>query len=237
MLANSPKNDRLSTAEPCALYYFPEIPSAAKRETSTVSHTHFNSGPFKCNQKPVSHEEGRQDPEQIRCMIEEAFNKGMEQGRAESIGLQEEQVKNAVAAFEAGVQELYRVRQLDLESMESATVRLALAITKKIVGYETEHSQVIHHVVKQAMAKVNDSRQLVIKLNPKDLAAVQDRQHELLPNDDLGVVFRIEADDGIQCGGCVIETKLGDVDARIDSQLKIIEQLLVDQIPKPTNQG
>jgi flagellar assembly protein FliH len=176
------------------------------------------------------------DPEQIQCMIEEAFKKGLEQGRTEMKAAQEEQIKNAVAAFEASIQEMHRVRQQDIKCLESEIVRLALAITKKIIGHETEHRAVVQHVVEQALGKVNDTRQLVIKINPQDLNTIQDLQQDLMPTDDLKAVFRIEADEGIKRGGCVIETKLGDVDARIEKQLKIIEEHLLDQIPKFTIQ-
>jgi flagellar biosynthesis/type III secretory pathway protein FliH len=93
---------------------------------------------------------------------------------------------------------------------------------------------VIQHVVEQAIAKVNDTRQLVIRINPKDMDTIRALEQDLLPVDDLGTVFRIEADEGIKRGGCVIETKLGDIDARIDKQIKIIEERLIEQIPKPS---
>lgn len=234
MLANSPKNDSLSTAEPCALYYFPEIPNTANPASKKATPAKFTSGSFKGNDDQPPQDSKHQDSEQIQSLIEEALHKGVEQGRAEIKAAQEEKIKNAVAAFETGIQEMHRVRQKDIACMESEIVRLALAITKKIVGYETEHHAVIQHVVEQAIGKVNDTRQLIIRINPKDLDTVQALQQDLLPVDDLGTVFRIEADDGIQCGGCVIETKLGDIDARIDKQVKIIEERLIDQIPKPT---
>ena len=235
MLANSPKNDSLSTADACALYYFPEIPNtanAACENTSTPAR--FTSGSFEEHNDQSSQKSAPQDAEQIQSLIEEAFNKGVAQGRAEMKAAQEEQIKNAVAAFETGIQEMHRIRQQDIACMESEIVRLALAITKKIVGYETEHHAVIQHVVEQAIGKVNDTRQLVIRINPKDMDTIRALEQELLPVDDLGTVFRIEADEGIKRGGCVIETKLGDIDARIDKQIKIIEERLIEQIPKPS---
>jgi flagellar biosynthesis/type III secretory pathway protein FliH len=241
LLANSPKNDSLSTAEPCALYYFPEIPNTAKPASKPASPapTSFTSGSFEEQDDHLvqdGNQQDQQDPEQIQSLIEEAFNKGLEQGRAEMEAVHEEQIKNTVTAFETSIQEMHRVRQKDIGCMESEIVRLSLAIAKKIVGYETEHRTVIQHVVEQAIGKVNDTRQLVIKINPKDLDTVQAIEQDLLPADDLGTVFRIEADEGIKRGGCIIETKLGDIDARIDKQIKIIEERLIAQIPKPVVQ-
>jgi flagellar biosynthesis/type III secretory pathway protein FliH len=233
LLASPPKDSRLSTAEPCALYYFPEIPSGTKKDNEAASTTRcFTSGSFKGNDNRASQKTDGQTAEQVQSLIKEAFNKGLEQGRAEMIAGHHDNINNAVAALEASMHEMQRIRQRDVEYMEVETVRLAVAIAKKVIGNQTEHQAVIQHVVKQAMQKVNDTRHLVIKLNPKDLDAVHDLRQELMPADDFGTVFRIEADEGVQRGGCVIETKLGDVDARIDTQIKIIEELLVDQLPK-----
>jgi flagellar assembly protein FliH len=222
----------LTSAEPCALYYFPEIPSGTKRDNAAASPAKFTSGPFKGDDNRAPQEADHQNSEQVQSLIEEAFGKGLEQGRAEMIAAQKETVNNAVAALEASMHEMQRIRQHDVDHMEAETVRLALAIAKKVIGNQTEHQAVIQHVVRQAMEKVNDTRHLIIKLNPKDLDAVHDLRQDLMPADDFGTVFRMEADETIQRGGCVIETKLGDVDARIDKQIKIIEELLVDQLPK-----
>jgi len=121
--------------------------------------------------------------------------------------------------------------------METETVRLALAIAKKVIGHETEHGPVIQHVLKAAMKKVVDPRHLTIRLNPKDIDTVDGFKQELLLADDVGALLRLEADEMIQRGGCMIETKLGDLDARIDQQIKIIEDLLKDQLPKHSTKG
>lgn len=222
----------MPTAEPCALYYFPEIPCAANNKDKAAKPIRFTSGSFGGGDDQASQKSDPQDSQQIQSLIEEAFNNGLEQGRKETAAAHQERINNAVAAFETGINELHRIRQHDIHRLEAETVRLALAIAKKIVGRETEHKRLIQHVVKQAMEKVTDTRHLVIRLNPNDVETVQDLQQDLLPADDFGSGFRIEADEGIKRGGCVIETKLGDVDARIDRQIKIVEALLGDQLPK-----
>jgi flagellar biosynthesis/type III secretory pathway protein FliH len=55
--------------------------------------------------------------------------------------------------------------------------------------------------------------------------------------DDNHDGLRLEEDETILPGGCLIETQLGDVDARIDRQIKIIEEMLTDQLPKPVIDG
>ena len=178
-----------------------------------------------------------QEKEQIQQLAEAAFNKGRDQGRAETIAAQQEKVDHSAAALKRAVEEMARIRQQDVDRMETETVRLALAIAKKVIGHETEHGPVICHVLNAAMKKVVDPRHLTIRLNPKDIDTVEGFKQELLLTDDFGALLRLEADEMIQRGGCMIETKLGDLDARIDQQIKIIEDLLQDQLPKHSTKG
>jgi flagellar assembly protein FliH len=233
LLANSPKDSPLSSAESCALYYFPEIPSRQEKGCATPSTPgQFVSGALERCGDRSSLGAKTQDQVQIQQLVEEAFNKGMDQGRAETTAAFKEKVDKGAAALKIAVEEMARIRQQDVERMESETVRLALAIAKKVIGHETEHGPVISHVLKAAMNQVADSRHLTVRLNPKDIDTVNGFKQELLLADDFGSVLRLEADEMIQQGGCIIETKLGDLDARIDQQIKIIEELLNDQLPK-----
>jgi flagellar assembly protein FliH len=233
LLANVPKDNPLSSAEACALYYFPEIPCGGEKGSAgTSTRGHFVSGAHKHDGDGSSANGERKDSDPIRSRIEEAFNQGFDQGRAETIAAQQKKVDQALGALRAALDQMTRIRQRDIGCMETETVRLALAIAQKIIGHEIAYGSIIGHVVKAAMKKVSDPRHLTLRLNPKDVDAVNGLQRES-PADEFGSGWRVEADESIQRGGCMIETKLGDVDARIEQQIKIIAELLTDQLPKP----
>lgn len=237
MLASSSKDKPLTSAEACALYYFPEISSGAdKTGEDKPCPAKFVSGTFDCKDNGAPAAAELQDSAAVQALME-AFNKGLEQGRAEALAAQKEKVDHAAAALEAAVKALTDIRQGDIACMEKETVKLALAIAEKIIGHHAEHERAIAHVVKAAMEKVSDPRQLTLRLNPKDIETINDAKGELLPAEDFGAVLRIEADATIKQGGCIIETQLGDVDARIDRQIQSIAALLTAQLPKPARQG
>ncbi|WP_173179009.1 FliH/SctL family protein [Desulfosarcina ovata] len=237
-MADTPKNDSVSTNEPCALYYFPEIPSGnEKKHTSAHRPDHFVSGTPKPSGDIASLHSGAHEQPDIQAVIEEAFNNGLEQGRLESVTALRENVESTVSAFNTAVSEMGCSHKQNTQLMETETVRLALAIARKIIGYEIEHAPVIRHVVKMAMEKIADPRQLMIRLHPGDIETVESIKPNLVLIDDGNMNVRIQPDDTIQQGGCIIETQLGDVDARIDQQIKMIEALLIDQLPKPADES
>ena len=238
MLANSPKDNAPPPSESCALYYFPEIPGSQENggaEASTCGQ--FVGGAL--DQRNDRSALGGQpcEREQIQQLTEAAFQKGKDQGRAETIAAQQEKVDQGAAALKRAVEAIVRIRQQDVDRMETETVRLALAIAKKVIGYEAENGPGIHHALKAAMKKVVDPRHLTVKLNPQDIDAVNGFKQELLLADDFGAHLCFEADETIQRGGCMIETRLGDLDARIDQQIKIIEDLLQEQLPRHAAKG
>ena len=238
MLANPPKHSSLSSTESCALYYFPEIPCSNENSPAHAStRDRFINGTFECNDDRGAQNAQPQDPEQIQQLVEEAFNKGMEQGRAEVMADQQGQVDAAAQSLREALGEMVRIRQREVDQMETETVRLALAIAKKIIGYETGTGSVIGPVVQMAMQKVADPRRLTVRLNPRDIDTVKAFNGEWLPGDDVSSVLRLEPDETIGQGGCVVETNLGDVDARIDQQIRIIEDRLTEQLPKPQSEG
>ncbi|BBO73720.1 hypothetical protein DSCW_11370 [Desulfosarcina widdelii] len=237
-MADAPEDNRSSLSESCALYYFPEIPCGAEKERRPQPKPDSFVGMGIGSDHDCSAPTGNlEDSEEVRQLVDEAFNKGMEQGIAEAAAASREKIDQAVAAMRTAIEETEKIRSRDRERMEIETVRLALAIAKKIVHYETEHGNVIEQVVKAAMQQVADPRKLTVRLNPRDIEAVEALGDQLQNGGDADAQLALEGDENVGRGGCVIEARLGDVDARIEQQIKVIEERLNDQLPKPIAEG
>lgn len=238
MSADAPKNTPIAALDACALYYFPEIPCAADpADAEFCNSERFVSGAVDANDRRTDMAQAPRKAEPDRLRVEAAFAGGLEQGRAEIRAAQQAQVDQAASALQSAMQEMARIRHHDLEQMQIETVRLALAIAKKIVGHASQHEASVRHVVRTAMQKVANPRRMTIKLNPKDMDTIREFRQELLPVDDIGTQARLEADGAIERGGCMIETQLGEVDARVDQQLNTIEALLRARLPKAPAAG
>ncbi|WP_319525236.1 FliH/SctL family protein [uncultured Desulfosarcina sp.] len=237
-MADASKDNRSSLSESCALYYFPEIPCDEVKERAPSPEPECFVGMGLGNDHDGSASPGNlEDSEEVRQLVEEAFAKGQEKGRAEVAAANREKIEQAVAALKAAIEEMEKNRCRDRERMEIETVRLALAIAKKIVRYETEHGDVIEKVVKAAMQQVADPRKLRVRLNPRDIEAVAALGDQLQNGEDADAQLALEGDEAVGRGGCVIEARLGDVDARIEQQIKVIEEMLNDRLPKPIAEG
>ncbi|MBI5827648.1 MAG: hypothetical protein HZB22_07975 [Deltaproteobacteria bacterium] len=126
-------------------------------------------------------------------------------------------ILDALSSFKAG---LYK-------ECEKEVVDLCLAIARKAVQIDVERSgDAVMGSVREALKAVVAAGEIVVKINPKDAATLNQYKPELARYGDGVKGVTIEVDDSISKGGCVIETNYGEVDATIDTIMGDIEERL-----------
>jgi len=114
-----------------------------------------------------------------------------------------------------------------LRHWEQSAVRISTAIAERIIRRELkERPEITLDVITEALQLAAGAADVSLHLNPTDyehLGAQVNRLAEslcqLAPTD-------IVADPAISPGGCLVETKFGQVDMQIESQLRRIEEEL-----------
>jgi flagellar biosynthesis/type III secretory pathway protein FliH len=104
---------------------------------------------------------------------------------------------------------------------------LAVRIAEKILGRELalDPSAVVD-VVAAALRHAGEPRELVVRCASEDLEALERGKPRLLERCRAAQAVRFVADDRVARGGCIVETELGVVDARLSTQLDAIERAL-----------
>jgi len=104
-------------------------------------------------------------------------------------------------------------------------VELALHVARKVVRHElTVSKDTIVCVVQEAMTQLDDPGKISIRLNPDDLKKIRAAGETLSSVMDHLDTIHFEEDTGIDCGGCYIQTEYGEIDARIEEQLRTVEE-------------
>ena len=88
---------------------------------------------------------------------------------------------------------------------------------------------VVLDTVRKALAFVREEETLVVRVHPDQLQLVERHQSNWLAAVRNARSVSIEADERIDLGGCVVHTERGDVDARIESQLGVLEEKLLQE--------
>ncbi|MBN2361259.1 MAG: hypothetical protein JXR83_17530 [Deltaproteobacteria bacterium] len=141
---------------------------------------------------------------EVAQAIEEERERGQATGKAESDGLR--------AA-------LGRLAESLLRDVEPEAVTAALQIARRVYLRELEqHPEAIVDVVRQAVLGSRQMREIYVRVHPTHVEPL--RTHRRVIVDVLGRAkdIDIREDADVDRGGCVVETELGTIDARIETQ-------------------
>jgi flagellar assembly protein FliH len=167
--------------------------------------------------------------DQMQLQIHNAREKGFSDGYKKAINELEQKYQ---ANLEKRYEELGTI-MMSLEntladydnSVNEVICELAFVIAEKIIRESIERNPTINKTLNESMKKVLGANNVIIKLNEKDLNHLNNENKSLL-NDAAFSKIKFEADDTIEAGGCLIETDIGNVDARVGTQLKELKKIL-----------
>jgi flagellar assembly protein FliH len=160
----------------------------------------------------------------------EGESKGFEQGK--------KLVQPLIKDFQEALMRFKNLRKETYHNLEKEVVELALAIAKQVICREVRvDREIVVCVARQALAKVDNPGKIKIKLSTADLQFIDENKH-LWPDliSDIDNVTFV-AEENIQSGGCIIETDLGGIDARIDRQLQAVEDSFRAAVAKSSGDG
>jgi type III secretion protein L len=152
-----------------------------------------------------------QSAENIR---RESYEKGREE-------CETEMVENVLAIKEE--------RARNLAGLEQEVLRLAVKIAEKIIGEEIKNDETTRgEIVLNALRHARQQEMLTVRVNHADLPLLETMREKI---DSFGRAKYIDfvADQAIKSGGCIIESASGTIDARLETQLKILEKALLAQ--------
>lgn len=154
----------------------------------------------------------------------EGFDKGYEEGRSKGL----EEASRVMRQFDKAIDDCITQREAILEEARQGVLEMVLQISRKVtfdavrVDPETTLAMidgVIDHLV--------DRSRLKIKVASEHLPIVEQNIDRFLKGSATIKEITIEADPRVRAGGCLIETPNGDIDARLESQMEVLEDTIL----------
>jgi len=163
------------------------------------------------------------DGEQIKeDAYQQSSMQGLEEGRKKAKEESSIYLEQAKMTLEKACQE----KDSMLASLEQEFIELSLAIARKIIKKEVElGTDVIQQIVETAIKKATHREKVIIRVNAVDLEVLE-KERMVLREKSASQDLIILPDPTVEAGGCVLETDLGTVDARIDTQFNEIKEVL-----------
>ncbi len=169
----------------------------------------------------------QQAQERVMMIEKDAYEKGFMQGERTGKEMAEKRVDAQLKRYASTLDEFARLKGDMLLRVEKDVVKLAVAISKRIIQREIQIDQeIILTMARIALSRIGEKSLVTIRLNPIDFKIVIDHKSRLGTPSDLAGMTLVE-DHSITRGGCLIDTEMGSVDARIDEQFREIERGLL----------
>ena len=164
----------------------------------------------------------------FQAQIDKSFEKGFEDGKNEALNnLQEEFSQKISKNFELVNNIASKLDQKIVayeNEFEQLLLEFSIAIAEKIVRREIENKSPIVEVLKDSIKKIQGANDLSIKLNPEDYRLIEEAKDAI--NMELFSKIKFEESENIENGGCLIQTEIGNIDARISTQLSELKKEL-----------
>lgn len=176
-------------------------------------------------------QERREAEQRILNARAEGHQQGVEVGKAEYLA----SVGESAEALKAAADELVRMREVFLESLEPQVVELAILIAERVLQRELATDKgAIARTVRRALEHVTDTAGVTVSVNPKDLDALRAEKIHLLETFEGIRQLTVRGDASISPGGCTVDTESVHIDARVESQLARIIDVLREPSETPS---
>lgn len=160
---------------------------------------------------------------------EEGFQRGKDAGYTEALHQLEEKY---IGEVNKKTEEYYNIlssfeeKLLEYEgSFDEIIIKLAGKIAEKIVQREISERSTVESIIRASLKKIMGANEVAIKINPQDYELL-DKENKLKVFDQAFTRVKFEINEQISVGGCFIETDIGNVDARISTQLEEMQKQL-----------
>lgn len=158
---------------------------------------------------------------------EEAFNEGMQAGKAKAIEDGDVDISDAIKQFASSVKKLEDSSndfKTALDGVKGELVTAALDIAKEVVGVELSKNsaEVAKTLADELIKELQSASKVTLKVNPKD--------HGLL-SEQLGSLENVEivSDSAINQGGVIAISDAGNIDAEISKRFERIKKTVLSE--------
>lgn len=134
--------------------------------------------------------------------------------------------------------EFFNYKEYVFQKVSECILDISVEIAQKIINKQIESDKTaLIELIKTAVNEVNKTEEkITLKVMPKDVELVRDSIPEIFTDKGTDARIYVVPDNNIREGGVVIETSNGIVDATIETQLKIIQKALQENLA-PKEEG
>jgi flagellar biosynthesis/type III secretory pathway protein FliH len=158
-----------------------------------------------------------------RRLFAEARAEGFRAGHAEGLRAAAQETAPLLEALRTAARSGEEVSALLVAGAERQVVELALEVARKVLGHRAKvEPDLVLDMARRAIERARHQEVVRLRVNPEQQAVVA-AMLARLPEGG----FDVESDAAIDLGGCVVDTRFGLIDARLDTQVDQVGSALL----------
>ena len=166
--------------------------------------------------------------QQAELIEREAYQKAFDLGEKAGREIGEKKLEPIIKSLSSILKELSSFRENIYKNYEKEIILLAFHIAKKIVFKEiSEDNTIIVNIVKEAISKAINETNIHIKVSPDDYEYLSSRLDNLKQMLSSNKNLTIVAVENLKRGDCLIETKSGVINAKLEDRINEIKSNLL----------
>ena len=166
----------------------------------------------------------------IKAACQQGFTEGLQQGQAEGQKAATpaiEYLKQLAVDIENGMETVW------IGCREGVT-NIALEIARKIIGQASEeYRNLTIDLTGQCLRMVREQAKVTIIINPHDADVLREARANLMTMTEGIRTIEIVERNSVPRGGVIVETDAGQLDARLDEQIGVIQSRIQPQWSQP----
>jgi flagellar assembly protein FliH len=168
----------------------------------------------------------------IENLRREAFEDGYREGERRGLEDGLKHIAEVLDKYAGYLVDIASFSEKMREEWERKIVDVALAVARKVIGKEiSESREAVASIARNALLAAQGENVMEIRLSEGDYEALDESSFlTKLPAEYRDVI--VIPDKGVSEGGCVIRTDFGEIDGRIEVQLREIEKVLREYVRK-----
>lgn len=151
----------------------------------------------------------------------EAYALGLSEGKKEAFDNTSEEINARLKELDHSLTAIGNLKkELTLQN-EAHLVRLVFHIAEKLAYHTIEANQdVVLEVIRKAIDLAQIEEEVTVQVAPGQLEFLNKLKSETGREYEFLQKIKLVASEGLQAGGCIIETNYGHIDARFDERVK-----------------
>ncbi len=221
---------------PSPLADIPDQPAAATQDSihrQLMDYRNVEVRKIESELKSFRQQQFSQIESEKQDVLDAAYHEGVTQGKQAGYNA----LKPEIDRLLSEVNEISKQKAKILEDLKPELLQLSLTMAQRIIRTVLEENpDHFNNIVEEALTKITDKEKVVIRVNAEHLTVLRknkDKIHQSFP--DIRHL-EIQEDNKVEFGGCVIETKMGYVDASLPMKLETLNQTLFARLAEDAHQ-